>query len=252
MRENNSFSLQKNLLTVFGSFVLVFIAIDKIAAFYAPIDLTTGFWAASIVTVGALLVLEILVFKQTLKGAFRFLGFGRPDRRTFLLTALIGLFALLFFPIFSAITGASFSVPDNWLWKLSGIVAIHGIAEEVLFRGFLFHHLRTGRTFDRAAFLALLVFAIAHVYLFTYMSVPVALFATLLSLASAYPFAYLFERGNNTIWAPALLHTIIHSVTFFNISEPHGMAAGIAWMTVWMIAVLMMYIFRKKLFEAGT
>lgn len=141
-------------------------------------------------------------------------------------------------------------MPDNWLWKLSGIVAIHGVAEEALFRGFLFHHLREGRTFNRAAFLSLLAFAVAHVYLFTYMPAPLALFATLLSLASAFPFAYLFERGGNTIWAPVLLHVSIHAVSFFDISEPHVMTAGVVWMTFLMLMLVLIYVFRKRLFES--
>jgi len=251
MNENNSLSLQKNLLTVFGSFILIFIAIDKVAAFYAPTNLTTGFWAAAIVAVAALVLLEIFLFKRSFPETFQFLGFGKPDKRTFILTVFLGFITLLFFPIFSYITGASVSMPDSWFWKLSGIVAIHGIAEEALFRGFLFHHLRDGRTFNRAAFLSLLVFAAAHVYLFTYMPAPLAAFATLLSLASAYPFAYLFERGGNTIWAPVLLHVSIHAISFFNISEPHVMAAGMAWMTFWMLTLVLIYVFRKKLFESG-
>lgn len=248
MNESASPTSQKDLFIVFGSFVLIFIAIDQVAAFYASSDLTTGFWAAAAVSLAALFLLEILIFKRSFLEAFRFLGFGKPDKRTFIVTAIIGLITLLFFPIFSIKTGAIISIPDNWLWKLSGIIAIHGVAEEALFRGFLFHHLRAGRTFNRAAFLSLLVFAAAHVYLFTYMPALLALFATLLSLASAYSFAYLFERGGNTIWAPALLHTSIHAVSFFDISESHVMLAGVVWMTVWVIAVWLVYVFRKRLY----
>jgi hypothetical protein len=47
------------------------------------------------------------------------------------------------------------------------------------------------------------------------MPVLLALFSTILSLASAFPFAYLFERGNNTIWAPALFHTMGTRSQFF-------------------------------------
>lgn len=249
MNENNSLPSQKNLLTIFGSFVLIFIAIDKIAAFYGQNELITGFWAATIVAVAALFALEILFFKRSFLEAFQFLGFGKPDGRTLAITAIIGFISLLFFPVFSSITGASVSMPESWLWKLSGIVAIHGIAEEALFRGFLFHHFRVGRTFNRAAWLSLAAFAVAHVYLFTYMPAPLALFATLLSLASAFPFAYLFEQGGNTIWAPALLHTSIHAVSFFNISEPHVMTAGVVWMTFLMFALVLIYVFREKLFE---
>lgn len=244
-------SSQKTLLLVFSGFLLIFIAIDRIAATFGATDLTTGFWAASIAAIAALLLLEILVFKRKLPEALRFLGFGRPDRRTLAVTALIGATTLLFFPVFSWLTGASVSMPDNWLWKLSGIVAIHGIAEEVLFRGFLFHHLRSGRNFNQAALLSLLAFAVAHLYLFTYMPAPLALFSTILSLATAFPFAYLFERGNNTIWAPALFHTMVHAVSFFVISESHAMTGGIVWMTLWTIAALLMYIFRVRLFGAS-
>lgn len=251
MHDSSSLPSQKSLLTVFSVFVLIFIAIDRIAALYASSDLTTGFWAASIAAVGAVLAFEIFVFKRNLPAALQFLGFGRPHGPTLTLTAAIGLLTLLFFPVFSTVTGASVSIPDNWLWKLSGIIAIHGIAEEVLFRGFLFHHLREGRTFNRAALLSLLVFAAAHVYLFTYMAAPLALFATILSLASAFPFAYLFERGNNTIWAPALMHISVHAVSFFNISEPHVMTAGIWWMTIWIFTILLIYFFRRRLLEPG-
>lgn len=244
-------SSQKTLLPVLGGFALIFIAIDQTAAAFGTTDPITGYWVASLVAVASTLVVEMLVFKRKWADALRFLGFGRPQRRTLIVTALTGGITLLFFPLFSYLTGASVSLPENWLWKLSGIVALHGIGEEVLFRGFLFHHLRAERTFHQAAFLSLIVFAIAHVYLFTYMPAPIALFATVLSLASAYPFAYLFEQGNNTVWAPALFHTMVHAVSFFVISESHVMTAGIAWMSIWIVSALLVFAFRKRLFEAS-
>jgi membrane protease YdiL (CAAX protease family) len=137
------------------------------------------------------------------------------------------------------------------LWILVGLFALHGIAEEVLFRGFAFHNLRVGRTFARAALLSLLLFAIAHLYLFTYMPPALAMFATFLSLASAYPLAYLFERGNNTIWAPAVLHTQVHAISFFVIPEALVTTTAISWMSVWSVSVLVIYAFREPLFGYG-
>ncbi len=134
------------------------------------------------------------------------------------------------------------------MWVLVGLFGVHGIAEEVLFRGFAFHNLRLGRTFGRAAWLSLLLFAIAHLYLFIYMPPVLALFATFLSLASAYPLAYLFERCNNTIWAPAVLHTQVHAISFFVIPEAIAATAAIAWMSTWSLSVLLIYAFRKRLF----
>ena len=153
-----------------------------------------------------------------------------------------------FFPVFSWVTRASFALPEDWVWVLVGLFAVHGIAEEVLFRGFAFHNLRLGRTFGRAAWLSLLLFAIAHLYLFTYMSPILALFATFLSLASAHPLAYLFEHCNNTIWAPAVLHTQVHAISFFVIPEALVATTAIAWMIVWSVSVLLIYAFREPLF----
>jgi len=250
MSKKMTFSLDRNLLIVFGSFVLIFIGIDLVVNFFASSDLTIGYLVAAIMTIVAVVVLEILVFKHNLITAFQYLGFGPPDKKVLATTIIIGSATLLFFPVFSSITGATITMPEQWLWKLFGIVAIHGVAEEVLFRGFLFHHFRSTRTFHQAGLLSLVAFAIAHIYLFTYMPAPLALFATLLSLVSAFPFAYLFERGNNTIWAPAVLHTLIHAVSFFAISEAFVMASGIAWMSMWIVLLLVVYGIRKMVFES--
>jgi membrane protease YdiL (CAAX protease family) len=230
-------------------FILLFILLDRIPALLAGFDRTAGFLLASAVSVVCAVAVDVLIFRRTLPAAWRHLGFGRPDKRTTVVTTLITTVMLAFYPIFSLITGAPFTLPKHWLWVLVGLIAIHGIAEEVLFRGFVFHNLRANRSFGRAALLSLLIFAAAHVYLFTYMPPVLALFATVLALASSYAFAYLFERGNNTIWAPAILHTQVHSISLFVTSEKFVVSAGIVWMIVWIAAVLMMYGFREYLFD---
>ena len=239
---------RKRFLTVLIGFVLLFVLLDRTPSLLADYDRTTGFLAASAVSVVAAVGLDVLLFGRTLQSAWRNLGFGRPEARTLFVTTSIGVLVMGFFPIFSWATGASFDLPDRWPWVLIGLFAVHGIGEEVLFRGFAFHNLRTGRTFGRAAFLSLLLFAVAHLYLFTYMPPVLALFATFLSLASAYPLAYLFERGHNTIWAPAVLHTQVHALSFFVVSEAFVTTAAVAWMVVWIVSVLLIYVFRERLF----
>ncbi len=220
---------RKRLLTVLTGFVLLFLLLDRTPLLLAGHDITASFLVASAVVVVAAVGLDMLLFGRTLPSAWRNLGFGPPEARTLIVTTLIGVLMMAFFPVFSLVTGASFELPEHWFWVLTGLFAIHGIAEEVLFRGFAFHNLRVGRSFGRAALLSLLLFAIAHLYLFTYMPPALALFATFLSLASAYPLAYLFERGNNTIWAPAVLHTQVHAISFFVISKAFVATAAIAW-----------------------
>jgi membrane protease YdiL (CAAX protease family) len=239
---------QKSFVTVLIGFVLLFVLLDRTPLLLESYGRTEGFLVASGVLVVAAVGLDMLLFKRTLATAWRNLGFGRPGLRTLVITTLIGVLMMGFFPVFSWITRASFSLPEDWMWFLVGLFAVHGIAEEVLFRGFAFHNLRLGRTFGRAAWLSLLLFAIAHLYLFTYMMPVLALFATFLSLASAYPLAYLFERGNNTIWAPAVLHTQVHAISFFVIPEAFVATAAIFWMSTWSLSVLLIYAFRKRLF----
>ena len=90
-----------------------------------------------------------------------------------------------------------------------GLFAQAGIAEEILFRGYLFGRLRRGRSFWRAAWLSMIPFVGVHLLLFFTMPWPVALAALLLSVALSFPFAHLFELGGGTIWPPALLHFVV-------------------------------------------
>jgi membrane protease YdiL (CAAX protease family) len=242
---------RKRFLTVLSGFVLLFLLLDRAPLLLTGRDITAGFLVASAVAVVAAIGLDMLLFGGTLPSAWRNLGFGPPEGRTLVVTALIGVLMMAFFPAFSWVTGASFELPERWFWVLTGLFAVHGIAEEVLFRGFAFHNLRVGRSFGRAALLSLLLFALAHLYLFTYMPPALALFATFLSLASAYPLAYLFERGNNTIWAPAVLHTQVHAISFFVISDAFVVTTAIAWMSLWSVSVLLTYAFRERLFGSG-
>jgi membrane protease YdiL (CAAX protease family) len=84
-----------------------------------------------------------------------------------------------------------------------------GIAEETLFRGYLFGHLSRDRSFWRAAALATAPFVAVHLTLFAVLAWPVALASVMLSAALSFPLSYLVLVGGRTIWAPALLHCVI-------------------------------------------
>jgi membrane protease YdiL (CAAX protease family) len=63
----------------------------------------------------------------------------------------------------------------GWISLLPGLFAQAGIAEEVLFRGYLFGHIRVGRTFWRAAAVSMLPFVTVHLVLFFSMPWSIAL-----------------------------------------------------------------------------
>jgi membrane protease YdiL (CAAX protease family) len=111
-----------------------------------------------------------------------------------------------------------------------GLFTQAGIAEEILFRGYLFGHLRAGRTFWRAAWTSMLPFVGVHMFLFFTMPWPIALAAVLLAVVLSFPLAHLFEVGGATIWAPALLHFIIQATVKILVVSPDSASFPLVWM----------------------
>ena len=102
---------------------------------------------------------------------------------------------------------------------MPGLFAEHGLAEETLFRGFTFHHLRAGRSFWRRPTLSLVPFAAIHVLLLAFLAPALALTSVIVAVAFAFPAARLFESGRNTIWAPALIHFFAHLIKLIEPAE---------------------------------
>jgi antibiotic biosynthesis monooxygenase (ABM) superfamily enzyme len=99
---------RKKFVTVLTGFVILFVFLDQTPSLLAGYDLTAGFLLASAVLVAAAVGADMLLFGRALPAAWRNLGFGRPEPRTLLVTTLIGVLVMGFFPIFSWVTGASF------------------------------------------------------------------------------------------------------------------------------------------------
>jgi membrane protease YdiL (CAAX protease family) len=154
---------------------------------------------------------------------------------------------LLFFPVLSLATGARLSLNGDWLWTLAGIVVFNGFAEETLFRGYVFGNLRRGNSFLGAGLISLLFFAAAHLFLFIGNPFAIALAGTLVAVTAAFPMAYLFERGGNTIWAPVILHVAVHTIRLVSIPETLYMPAVLAWLVLQIFLPLLVFAFRKYL-----
>ena len=120
----------------------------------------------------------------------------------------------------------------RWILLLPGLFAQAGVAEEILFRGYLFRHLRASRSFWRAAFVASGPFVLVHLYLFLTLPWPLAAASVLLSALIAFPLAHLFELGGNTIWAPALLHWVVQGAV--KVATPVEVA--LVFPVVWIVA----------------
>ena len=132
----------------------------------------------------------------------------------------------------------------GWISLLPGLFAQAGIAEEVLFRGYLFRHLRVGRTFWRAAAVSMLPFVSVHLILFFSMPWPIAVASVLLAIIISFPLAYLFELGGDTIWAPAILHFVIQATVKVIVFAHGAESFALVWMAV--SAVVPLVIFTVK------
>jgi membrane protease YdiL (CAAX protease family) len=159
--------------------------------------------------VAAVLGAERLLFGRPVRAAARELGLGRPGGRGLLAALGVCALLLLVVPVFVGATGAPAGVYPGWGWLLPGLFAQAGIAEEVLFRGYLFRHVRRGRPFWRAAGLAAVPFVAVHLTMFLALPWPIALAGVLLAVTMSFPLAYLFELGGDTVWAPALVHFVM-------------------------------------------
>lgn len=169
-----------------------------------------GLLVAALV-VAATLAVQRLQFEGSLAQAAVALGLGLPSLRGMLAATILGGALLLVVALYVLGTRAAWSIYPGAAVLLPGLFAQAGIAEEILFRGYLFGNLRRSRSFWRAALLSMPPFVAVHLWLFVSLPWPLALAASGLALATVLPLARLFELGGGTLWAPALLHFVIQA-----------------------------------------
>lgn len=190
-----------------------------------------GVVVGAVVLLATLSVNRVLLGQPLLGGPGR-LGIGTPRARGIGAALLVATMLVLVVPLYIRSTGTGWRMLPGWIGLLPGLFAQAGVAEEALFRGYLFRHLRQGRPFKRAVLLSTIPFVIVHLLLFLTMPWMVALMSVLLSAIIAVPLAYLFELGGNTIWGPAIVHWVVQGTVKVVLVE--GTITEFA--SVWMLA----------------
>jgi membrane protease YdiL (CAAX protease family) len=199
-----------------------------------------------VLVIAAALLVERWLFGRTAWQALGALGFRRPRRLGLLIALLASLALLAYFPLFALVSGQPLSLRDGWLWIAFGVLLQGGIAEELLWRGYLFRHLRARRSFGRAAALAMLVMVAQHTLLLWILPLPIALAALLVALLSSFPLAHLFEAGGNTVWAPALLHCVIQGgLKVVVVPESKLLPAQFGWMAASVMLPYLVFFVRR-------
>jgi membrane protease YdiL (CAAX protease family) len=203
-----------------------------------------GLLACALVLATAL-VLERLVYGRDVMTALRALGLGQPGRRALGAAVLIALLMVASWSIFALATGKALTLRDGWVWLAIGIVAQYGIAEEIIFRGYLFGHLRAGRSFRRALQISTLAFAAAHLPLLATNGLPMAVGAIMLAVISSLPFVWLYERGGATIWGSIVLHATAHAPKLLA-PGTLDMTAELAWIGVVMVVPYLAFLLLRR------
>lgn len=175
-----------------------------------------------VVVVGALLIVERLLFAESFAGAAKSIGLGRPKAIGMIVAIVIATLMGLSAMIFAWQTGTSFSLYPDWRLLMIGLFSQAGIAEESLFRGYLFGHLRQRHTFGKAVFFAAIPFVLVHLILFYQFPWSLAGASILLAIAMSFPFSKLFEIGGDTIWAPAIVHFATQAMAKLIVPEGEG------------------------------
>jgi len=231
-----------------GSFRFLFSFVILFALFYGLGLLTANFdwtWARiliGLVTVSGVTLTWSLIARMPIRRSFWKVGFGVPDWRTVGIAIGISTLMLAFFPLFAGLTNVPLPLQNNWLWILAGIIAGVGIAEESLFRGYVFGFLRENQSFLKAATLSMLLFGMMHLLLLLWLPFPIAIAAIILAIIAAYPSAYLFEKANRTIWPSAILHTAALATNLFEIPADLTVQLSLLWIEVVVIGLLLVFV----------
>lgn len=239
--------LRHELGKILAGFLCIWLVFDRTAQLTQSTLGEAGVLICVVVLVTTFGV-EKLIFKQAVPDALRSLGLGCPSLHTMLVATLICTMLLAFYPAFSVATGAKLTLRDNWIGISLGLFAQAGMAEEVLFRSYLFGHLRKGRTFWHAALLSLLPFVAVHVLLFASLDWTIALASTLLAVATTFPLCYLYDLNRRTIWASALIHWIVQgAIKLVMIPDGFSLPISLGWMAMCATVPYVVFVFRKQL-----
>lgn len=188
------------------TFLAAWFALDQLVT--SPPTLLSA--TASIAVAGGVVALgERLVFRTPAADVADRLGFRRPDPRAIAVAGAVGTLVVLTYLVGAAAMGVDLRVRPDWPVVALSALLFHGVAEELVWRGFAFAHLRRRTTFWRAVGWSIPLIALTHVPIIAGNGVVIGSLAVVSAAVTCLPFAHLWERSGRTVWGPATLHGLI-------------------------------------------
>jgi membrane protease YdiL (CAAX protease family) len=173
----------------------------------------TARWGPAIlaVVVAASLGVSRGLYRLPLHDAVRALGLGRPDWRSLAVSAAISALVLLVWPATTLLSGTSIPLRPDWPVVLIGILTLHGLAEELVWRGYVFRRLAHGRSFWPAVCWSMPLIAATHIPIVVVSGPAIGVGAMLVAAVTSIALSRLYTMGGGNLWAPGLLHAAIDS-----------------------------------------
>ncbi len=191
-----------------------------------------GIYVGSLVVI-VLIFAEKALFGKSFKDAVKSIGLAIPNMTGLLIAAAISVIMLLTIFIFASVMNTTPEFYPNWYWLVPGLFFQAGIAEEGLFRGYVFGRFAEKFPFWEAAALALVPFFIVHLFLLFTLPLAIATASILLSLVIAFPLARAYNLCGNTIWGAALIHfTVQAGVKLTVFDSDFSILFSFVWMAV--------------------
>jgi membrane protease YdiL (CAAX protease family) len=197
-----------------------------LAAWFALDQLVTSpptLWSAllCLAVAGGIVALgETIVFGASVQELPRRLGFCRPRAGAIPVATGVGALVFVTYLTGAAALGVDLELRSNWPAVLVSALLFHGLAEEVVWRGFVFAHLRRRTTFWRAMAGSVPLIALTHVTIIVSNGPVIGGLAVVSAAVTCLPLAHLWERSGRTVWAPATLHGAIGTWQLFERTYP--------------------------------
>jgi membrane protease YdiL (CAAX protease family) len=239
----------RQTVSFLAAFVILFVLFRGLGFLSANFDWTVVQILICVVVAAGATLAWSRIKKVSLAQSFRAVGFGVPTWSAIAIAIMLSAVMLTFFPIYARLNNVELPLISNWPWILVGIITGTGIAEESLFRGYVFNFLRENRTFWRAATLSMILFGAMHLLLLLWLPLPIAIAAIILAIIAAYPTAYLFEAANRTIWPSAILHATALATNLFSIPAQMTVSISLLWIGVVVIGLFLVFVAGRLLLK---
>jgi membrane protease YdiL (CAAX protease family) len=234
----------RSLVLIAIGWLAIYLPLDRVATWTNSLYGEAG-WLFCALAIVLALAIERLLFGTPMRRALPALGFVWPRRRALLALLAAATPLVAFLPLFATITGAPLTLRAGWQGIAVGVFLQGGLGEEILWRGYLFRHLREGRSFRHAALLTMAFTVAQHTLLLLTLPLPIALLALVVSLTISFPICMLFELDGGAIWSVALLHFVVQGlVKLFVIGEPYNQVSQLAWLVASATIPLIVLAFR--------